>query len=431
MKTFQYEECQVIQTTQEGKEYFEYRIQLNRPDVERYFSMPSEEAARYNHWQEAGLTDFIRNQAEGSKIQEIQIENGTLIVTGIDGGVLYQQVLEWIRDHYADKEMHITRMFGSYILLQRLDGRLQAVKATPIPIKYCPLMIQLLKEVGGKVAEELIDSLKDATEEVQSKLMCQLIDEVVIAGGYFDDQRPLNSCESNVLFGASEIMSSAFFSTLLDGAVIVSNNLGTIITTSQTNTQGAVKRMTGLFYTSPSKRIMETASTEDIVPIFPHTARIDQVEGVRKAISMGMQNIAVSVASKENHLLEALSAMEKEETTLYKFGLCTTGIDEETAKIMARHADIVWSCASKQVKDHIEPNAIAQVGMKIPVHVMTQKGWYLVKNHLKKTYDSAGLGEVVPAKGAIKPILLNDNGTLKIIQKNEAEPCTDCPSPCI
>jgi hypothetical protein len=123
--------------------------------------------------------------------------------------------------------------------------------------------------------------------------------------------------------------------------------------------------------------------------------------------------------------------METEEVCLYRFGLCTTGIDEETAKIMARNADIVWSCASKQVIEHIEPHAIAQVGMKIPVHVMTQKGWYLVKNHLKKTYEEVDLSNVVPAKGTLKPILLNDQGTLKVILKSEANPCTDCPSPCI
>ena len=67
--------------------------------------------------------------------------------------------------------------------------------------------------------------------------MCELIDEVVIKGGYFDTSRPLNSCEVNVLFGASETMSSAFEAGLIDAAVIVSNNLGTIITTDQSNTQ--------------------------------------------------------------------------------------------------------------------------------------------------------------------------------------------------
>jgi putative methanogenesis marker protein 8 len=431
MKPQDFNEFDAKITFKEGRTTFQCRVPLKNPRVERFFDMTPEEARTINMWQNQGLTEWIKSNDPSYEVESLLASSEELVVSGIGDHDQCQQIMEWVREHYTQKEMHITRMFGSYILIQRVGGTLKAVKATPIPIKYCPLMIQLLQEVGGDVAQELIASLAEATEEVQSSLMCRLIDEVVIAGGYFDDQRPLNSCEANVLFGASEIMSSAFFSCLLDGAVIVSNNLGTIITTSQSNTQGAVKRMTGLFYTSPSKAIVETAIKEGIKPVFPYTARIDQVEGVRKAISLGMKNIAVSVASKENVLLEALSQMETEEVCLYRFGLCTTGIDEETAKIMARNADIVWSCASKQVIEHIEPHAIAQVGMKIPVHVMTQKGWYLVKNHLKKTYEEVDLSNVVPAKGTLKPILLNDQGTLKVILKSEANPCTDCPSPCI
>lgn len=60
-----------------------------------------------------------------------------------------KDILEYIRDYYDKNAIHITRMFGSYILLKKIDGNLTAIKATPIPIKYCPLMIKLLEEVGG------------------------------------------------------------------------------------------------------------------------------------------------------------------------------------------------------------------------------------------------------------------------------------------
>ena len=43
---------------------------------------------------------------------------------------------------------------------------------------------------------------------------------------------------------------------------------------------------------------------------------------------------------------------------IYKFGLCSTGINEHTAQIMQEYADVVWSCASKNVLEYIEPNAI-------------------------------------------------------------------------
>ena len=81
--------------------------------------------------------------------------------------------------------------------------------------------------------------------------------------------------------------------------------------------------------------------------------------------------------------MEKLKELEKDDITIYKFGLCSTGINESTALTMLKNADIIWSCASKYIKEYIEPNAIAQVGIRIPVHIMTEKGWQLVKNHLE------------------------------------------------
>lgn len=267
-------------------------------------------------------------------------------------------------------------------------------------------------------------------------MMCSLINEVVIRGGYFDTSRPLNSCEANVLFGASEMMSTAFRSGILDAAVIVSNNLGTIITTDDRNTQGAVQRMTGLFLTSPSREIVDTALKAKIIPVFPHTAIIDQLEGVKLAIALGYKRIAVSVAWLDNILLNEISKLEKGGVTIYKLGLCSTGIDEKTAEAMERNADLIWSCASRVIRSKIEPNAIAQVGIRIPVHIMTEKGWRLVKNHLELTtldrtgktvsYDSVAL-----KKGPDKPVILNDGNEFCVITAKQVKGCPDCPHPCV
>lgn len=339
------------------------------------------------------------------------------------------EILTAIRDYYSDKDVHITRMFGSYVLLKRENGELKAIKATPIPIKYCPLMIKLLHEVGGKTADRLIDSLSNSTQEVQQDLMCDLINQVVIEGGYFDTNRPLNSCEANVLFGASETMFSAFTSNMIDAAVIVSNNLGTIITTNAPATQGAVKRMTGLFYTSPNEKLINTAIQEGIIPVFPITGQIDQLEGVKYAISLGYKNIAVSVAAGDNIIHNELSELEKQHgIKIYKFGLCSTGIDKQTAIAMQEHADVVWSCASSKVKEYIEPNAIAQVGIKIPVHIMTKQGWDIVKNHLwlmHNSYDDISL-----TTGDEKPVIVHSDSQMKVLKKKDMHKCDDCPYPC-
>lgn len=64
---------------------------------------------------------------------------------------------------YEENETHITRMFGSFVFIKRENGELRAVKATPVPIRYCPLMRQLLKEVGGKTAKSSSPPLSRAT----------------------------------------------------------------------------------------------------------------------------------------------------------------------------------------------------------------------------------------------------------------------------
>lgn len=344
--------------------------------------------------------------------------------------------LDALEAFYEENEVHVTRMFGSFVYIRRLNEELKAVKATPVPIRYCPLMRQLLKEVGGKTADSLLSSVESGDVANQTEKMCELINEVVIKGGYFDSSRALNSCEANVLFGASETMSTAFRSGLLDAAVIVSNNLGTIITTDDSNTQGAVKRMTGLFLTSPSRELLNTAYKAKIIPVFPHTAVIDQLEGVKLAISLGYKKIAVSVAWLDNILLNEISKLERDGVTIFKFGLCSTGIDESCAEAMQENADIIWSCASKVVRANIEPNAIAQIGVKIPVHIMSEKGWSLVKNHLElTTRDRTGntvlYDAVVCQKGEEKPVFMNDGNTFQVMPSKKLRGCPDCPHPCV
>ena len=187
--------------------------------------------------------------------------------------------------------------------------------------------------------------------------------------------------------------------------------------------------MTGLFYTSPSADIIKTAKEASIIPVFPVTASIAQLEGVKRAISLGYKKIAVSVAASDNILHEELSKLETDGVVIYKFGLCSTGISEEVALAMQNHADVIWSCASKYVKELIEPNAIAQVGLKIPVHIMTKKGWSLVRNHL--LLNGTELSSEDLTQGEEKPVYLNEKGKIKMIKKGEIKGCLDCPHPCI
>ena len=278
----------------------EYRVIINEGTAEIFFYRQKRDLSRF--FRDEGDGGSIDGEILDSLIQKTKEKlSGKAEITGWSAAdeivisldiskngpksadEFIEAFLDSMAEYYEENEMHVTRMFGSYVHLKRESGELRAVKATPIPIRYCPLMTNLLTEVGGETAVSLLKSVSDEDISVQTEMMCRLINDVVIKGGYFDTSRPLNSCEANVLFGASETMSTAFRSGLLDAAVIVSNNLGTIITTNDSNTQGAVKRMTGLFLTSPAKEIMNTAYEASIIPVFPHSAAIDQTAEIGRA----------------------------------------------------------------------------------------------------------------------------------------------------
>jgi len=411
-------------------------FRLNNLDLSKYFEGIKIDYKNFNDQLIAFVKNILTENGMLNKDDNVYISDGRLNIVllnkNLDNNIrdVGSKILHAIRDSLDASGFHITRMFGSYILLMKNANKLKAVAATPIPIKYCPLMKKLLEEVGGDNAKKLIECLGKSDLRKQTKEMCNLINEVVIESGYFDTNRPLNSCEANVLFGASETMSSAFKTGLIDAAVIVSNNLGTIITTNEFNTQGAVKRMTGLFHTSPNKTILERAKEAGIIPVFPYTAIIDQLEGVKKAISLGYKKIAVSVAAQDNKLHRELERLEKENNIkIYKFGLCSTGIDYATAISMRDYADVVWSCASKYVKSEIAPNAILQVGVKIPVYIMTEKGFEIVKNHLQLMNGGESLSdEDIKSQ---ESVIINSKDGLKVLKKNNIHNCSDCPYPCV
>lgn len=78
----------------------------------------------------------------------------------------------------------------------------------------------------------------------------------------------------------------------------------------------------------------------------------------------------------------------------------------------------------------IEPSAIAQVGIKIPVHVMTKQGWEIIKNHLQNMDNRVDLENIV-TDNAIAPVVLNSTKGIKVLSKKDLHNCSDCPRPCV
>jgi putative methanogenesis marker protein 8 len=90
-----------------------------------------------------------------------------------------------------------------------------------------------------------------------------------------------------VPFGSSEIISVCLKKGLLDCAVTVCDGAGTVIASDPGLVQGIGARLTGIVRTSPIRSTIEYITTHGGVVLDEESARIDQAEGVIRAIGRG------------------------------------------------------------------------------------------------------------------------------------------------
>lgn len=183
-------------------------------------------------------------------------------------------------------------------------------------------------------------------------------------------------------FGVSEILSTIIEEGLIDCVVAVCEGCGTVILTEPELIQGVGGRVSGLVSTSPIKEIIESLGRENILD--SKLCKIDQMEGVRKAIEMGYKNIAVTIVSAED--AQKLRELEKElkDVNIYLFVVHTTGLTEDEAEILFDHADIITGCASKTIRKTGETRQIFSVGASIPIFGVTESGKKFIDIRVKK-----------------------------------------------
>jgi putative methanogenesis marker protein 8 len=183
-------------------------------------------------------------------------------------------------------------------------------------------------------------------------------------------------------FGVSEILSTIIEEGLIDCVVAVCEGCGTVILIEPELIQGVGGRVSGLVSTSPIKEIIESLGRENILD--SKLCKIDQMEGVRKAIEMGYKNIAVTIVSAED--AQKLGELEKElkDVNIYLFVVHTTGLTEDEAEILFDHADIITGCASKTIRKTGEARQIFSVGASIPIFGVTESGKKFIDIRVKK-----------------------------------------------
>jgi putative methanogenesis marker protein 8 len=236
-------------------------------------------------------------------------------------------------------------------------------------IKYCPLH------------EALYGSKKIDAQTVQNSLK-----KKIKRFGFCCRNRCFEA-DPTVAYGASEMMSVLLDEGLIDCAVVVCEGAGTVLTSNGRLVQGIGARLTGIIKTSPIPETIEHIEHRGGVILDKASARIDQVEGVKRAFNLGFKHVAVSVAGFQAGAISEIRNLQKtRKEDVLVFSVCNTRASKEDVKHIAK-ADVVCASASTTLRKEIGRNALLQVGVTIPVYALTQRGKELVLAYLSAFKD--------------------------------------------
>lgn len=254
---------------------------------------------------------------------------------------------------------HLLEMAKARVRIK--DGEVK-VLTDPL-ISCCPLR----RDLYG-IVEESRESVQRALQSHMQEL------------GMYGPNRVMELQEKPVSFGASEILMDAMSEGLVDSAVVVCEGAGTVVVTRPQVLQAVGAHMVGLIETEPIAEIQEGLVKRSSL-LLDRQATIDQVQGYQKAVAAGFRRIAVTVAgvnAKEAALLRETGA--KLGAKPFLLAVHTTGISESQAAILAETCDLIWSCASKAVREVAGKSACLQMGVSIPVFALTVEGKRLLLN---------------------------------------------------
>jgi putative methanogenesis marker protein 8 len=232
-------------------------------------------------------------------------------------------------------------------------------------IKYCPAV-----EFGYGIKEI---NLETAIENLKYKIM---------EYGLFTPRRRFDSTLF-VPFGASEMISTSLKDGLLDLSITVCDGAGSVLTDNPDLVQGIGARLTGIVKTFPIREIIDYIERNGGLVLDRDNAEINVVKSIEKALELGYKKIAITISGYSSKDIDEVRRIEDEnKIKIVIFGVCNTGISKEDAERLLR-TDLVWASASKYVREIVGPKAILQVGLSIPVFILSNYGKKIVLNHLK------------------------------------------------
>ena len=254
---------------------------------------------------------------------------------------------------------HLLEMAGALIRVK--DGKIEVL--TEPRVRFCPLRSGLYGiEVESR--ETIAGTLQLHMQEL----------------GMYGPGRVLELQEKPVSFGASEILTDAMSEGLVDAAVLVCEGAGTLVSARPEVLQAVGAHMTGLVKTGPIKEIQDGLEERGCL-LLDRQCSIDQVRGFEMAVAAGFKKIAVTVAGARPQDAAALRKLGAElGVRPIILAVHTTGISDRQAETLADSCDLVWSCASRAVREIVGKAAKLQIGISIPVFALTDGGKRLVLN---------------------------------------------------
>ncbi len=229
------------------------------------------------------------------------------------------------------------------------DGEIRVLEEPKL--RRCPLR-------SGAFGHE--EESRESIERVLRKHMEEL--------GLFSTERVLELTTPSVSWGAHEMLADCLDEGVLDAAVVMCDGAGSVVAPL-----GRVVRAVGavipvLESTTPipetQRRLQELGcmlASED--------ASIDQLSGAELALEQGYRRVGVVVPGERAEMLEELT-----DPRLVRFVVHTSGIGEEEAELISKYGDVVWSCASRVVRERIAPEALLQLQSPAPVFALTKMG---------------------------------------------------------
>ena len=256
---------------------------------------------------------------------------------------------------------HLLEMATSRVRIR--DGKIEVL--TDPGIRCCPLRRDLY-----------------GIEEESRQSVAAVLNKHMQEMGMYGPGRILELDDKPVSFGASEILSDAMSEGLVDAAVVVCEGAGTVVATRADVLQAIGAHMTGLVSTEPIPEIQRGLEERGCL-LLGRQASVDQLGGLEKAAEAGYRRIAVTLAGAEAGDGAAQKLRRRSEGLGVQAVILvvhTTGITSEQAESIAESCDLVWSCASKAVRDIAGKKALLQIGIAIPVFALTDMGKRLILN---------------------------------------------------